>query len=312
MNHINAPGKSHILGNSIGFIVIGVFIALGVVYLLINGMIFYGIFSLIDVGFWLTTGILGIIHRENLRRAKLLRGLGIAAIAFPILAALLNGIRIFHFIMISAVIWFLVGAQKNVSALNAISKSEVEVAPLVQSGFFALENGEREAAERFFEQALGINPQSARAYIGKLCVELHLNREADLLNCDKEIDLYWNYRMAVQSADETHDESYKATLERYALTTAERQEKDARLLFDLANKINKARVDKDFTECRSLMVELKELPDSEDVARLRLDLGTVVINTEEASREFDCPLCHTQQTRGRTVCSMCGVAFVRL
>ena len=299
MNHTNAPGKSHILTSSIGFIVLGVIVALGVAYLLASGMIAIsqGIFSFIDVGFWLTTGILGIIYHENLSRAKVLRGLGIAAIAFPILAALYNGPRVFHLIMMGAAIYFLVGTQQNVSAFKEVSKNES-----VRLGFLALERGEWHIAWNFFEQVLRIkskkaNPKNANAYIGKLCVELRLPREEDLLCYGPAIQSYGNYQSAMQCADEP----YKATLRQHALTTAE-----------LAAKIEQARADKDFKECRTLVDALKKLPDSEGTARLRAELGTVTVDLEGINREFfHCPICGTRQVPERKACTMCDIDFIK-
>jgi len=89
-------------------------------------------------------------------------------------------------------------------------------------------------------------------------------------------------------------------LERYAFTTVE-----------LADNVEKARADKNFAECRTLISVLKALPDSKEADRLCIELGTVIVDLTETSQEvFYCPICGTRQVRERTTCTMCGIEFM--
>jgi len=65
----------------------------------------------------------------------------------------------------------------------------------------ALEGGEWERTDKFFERVLDINPQHASAYIGKLCAELRIKNEADLANHVIPLDDMRNFRLALRFAD---------------------------------------------------------------------------------------------------------------
>ena len=311
MSNANASGKSLILMASIAFLFIGVFVAIQAVTLLMNDMFARGVGTLIDVVFLSTVGILGIKYRENLKRARLLRNFGVVAMIWQLLLLLFPEFNVDDLMLLAAPIAFLIGAQWNTSAFNAISKAEIEAeaSSLIQLGFSYLKNGEWGQAEESFEQTLKLstNSQRAKAYIGKLCVELHLHHEEELLNYDSTISSYKNFQMAVQFADET----YKAALDRYALSPAEWREKEIQRLSDLAEKIVQARATRSFAECQNLIAKLNELPDLQETTQLRREIGTAIVDAAKASWEFNCPICDTRQAWARTTCSMCGVEFVR-
>ena len=303
MNHTNAPGKTLIFVAGIFFLVIAGLAAIGIFALLADGNVAQAISSLLfELSYWTTIGILGLVHCGDLKWARRLRNWGIFGIVWHtlgfLLVSLVSGPNPIQLILSAVPILLVVGAQRNISARNNISK-------LVQSGFSALELSEWAQADHFFEQALFANPENANAYIGKLCVELRLSREEDLLCYGPALAGYGNYQKAVQFADET----YQTTLEPYVLTSAERLERETRRFSELADKVEKARAGKSYTECRALMSALKALPDLEETARARLELGTVTIDPKEVRRSFYCPICGTSQERERKTCTMCGIEF---
>ena len=76
------------------------------------------------------------------------------------------------------------------------------VRALIDRGFMALEDGEWEKADGFFEQALNFDAKIAEAYLGKLMAELKVRKQEDLADCEKPFDEYNNYNKAVRFADE--------------------------------------------------------------------------------------------------------------
>ena len=76
------------------------------------------------------------------------------------------------------------------------------VQSLLGRAFMALEDGEWDKADEFCEQALNLDFQNARAYLGKLMAELHVRREADLPGQPKPLDLNGHYQKALRFADE--------------------------------------------------------------------------------------------------------------
>ena len=84
-----------------------------------------------------------------------------------------------------------------------------------------LEDGKFVQANDYFENVLNIEPENAKAYIGKLCVELNIKREEDLIDYESSIVDYINYKRALQFADE----KYRKALEVYALTEEEKNDR---------------------------------------------------------------------------------------
>jgi len=56
---------------------------------------------------------------------------------------------------------------------------------LLERAFIFLEDGDWKQADEYCERVLDADPKNARAYIGKLCAELHVRQEADLPNTVK-------------------------------------------------------------------------------------------------------------------------------
>jgi len=54
------------------------------------------------------------------------------------------------------------------------------VSPLLKRAFMFLEDGDFENADKFLEEVLNKDPENAKAYIGKMLAQCHLNKESDL------------------------------------------------------------------------------------------------------------------------------------
>ncbi len=121
------------------------------------------------------------------------------------------------------------GIKKLVSADTSLGVKETVVvhsaasgnaSALVKRGFLALEDGEWEKADEFFEQALNQNAEDAQAYLGKLMAELKISKSEKLAKCKEPFENRSNYQKAIRFADE----ALKKTLESYVLTISERNE----------------------------------------------------------------------------------------
>ena len=121
------------------------------------------------------------------------------------------------------------GIKKLVSADSSSGVKETVVvqsaasgnaSALVKRGFLALEDGEWEKADEFFEQALNHNAEDAQAYLGKLMAELKISKSEKLAKCKEPFENRSNYQKAIRFADA----ELKQTLESYVLTIAERNE----------------------------------------------------------------------------------------
>lgn len=85
---------------------------------------------------------------------------------------------------------------------------------LVRRGFLSLEDGNWAKADALFEDALSLEPENAHIYIGKLCAQLHLTHESDLVHFWNSLAGNTNYNRALQFADP----DYFKTIERYSMT----------------------------------------------------------------------------------------------
>ena len=76
------------------------------------------------------------------------------------------------------------------------------IAPLLKRGILALEDGEWDKANGFFDQALNLNAECADAYVGFLMSELQVRRRQDLQNQAYPFDDRNNFKKAVRFGDD--------------------------------------------------------------------------------------------------------------
>ena len=73
---------------------------------------------------------------------------------------------------------------------------------LLDRGYMALEDGEWEKADAFFEDVLNQNAKCAEAYQGKLMAELCVHKQEELKNCKEPFDNSKNFERAVRFGSE--------------------------------------------------------------------------------------------------------------
>ena len=69
---------------------------------------------------------------------------------------------------------------------------------LLKRGYLALEDGEWNNADRFFEEALNQDAECAEAYLGKLMADLQVRGATALRDQEKPFDHYGNYQKAIR------------------------------------------------------------------------------------------------------------------
>lgn len=94
---------------------------------------------------------------------------------------------------------------KSANTSPSLAPSSVPtIASLLRRGELFLEDGDFDLADQYFNRALDMNPECAKAYIGRLLVELKLKSEDQLAGCGVNIIEYNNYKKAVRFADNTY------------------------------------------------------------------------------------------------------------
>jgi hypothetical protein len=71
-------------------------------------------------------------------------------------------------------------SKPSTTSADETNSSDTGVDPLLKRALIFLEDKDWDAADRYFDRILDMNPEFAPAYIGKLCVQLHYRFEEDL------------------------------------------------------------------------------------------------------------------------------------
>ncbi len=100
-------------------------------------------------------------------------------------------------------------ARQSVPAPAPVQRDSYDASPLLTRARLSLEDEEWEEADRFAEQILNSDPQSADAYMVKLCAEKHVSTEGKLTNCDEDFGNNVNYKRALRFADAEHKAIYE-------------------------------------------------------------------------------------------------------
>lgn len=95
------------------------------------------------------------------------------------------------------------------------------IAPLLKRAFMFLEDGGWEEADEYCEKTLDLDPENARAYLGKLMAEVHARRQEDLRNCEQP----FTDNSAFQKALRFGDDELVGALNEYNAYIIERNEK---------------------------------------------------------------------------------------
>jgi hypothetical protein len=83
--------------------------------------------------------------------------------------------------------------------------------PLIRRAFNALKNAEWDEADDLLDQVLQNDPATAKAYIGKLMIDMRIKNESDLGTQNKTFNTTEYFRKAIQYADD----KYREKLEKY-------------------------------------------------------------------------------------------------
>lgn len=95
------------------------------------------------------------------------------------------------------------------------------VEPLLRRAFMFIGDGDFKSAADYCERVLDRDPENARAYIGKLLIELRLRGENQLAQCTKPLDGYDDFQRALDFADP----QYRLVLDGYKQSALENTDK---------------------------------------------------------------------------------------
>ena len=93
--------------------------------------------------------------------------------------------------------------------------------PLLKRAFMFLEDGDFASANEYCEKVLDLDPENAEAYLGKLMVDLKVNKRSDLANLENPFDDNANYQKVLRYGNAT----LQSETNKYNQTAVERMEK---------------------------------------------------------------------------------------
>ena len=99
--------------------------------------------------------------------------------------------------------------EKTVRESVAVNSGNANEESLLKRAFMFLEDGDWSAADEYCEKVLDIDPENARAYLGKLMAECRVRRMEDLQNCEQPFDGSGNYEKVLRFADPKLAETLK-------------------------------------------------------------------------------------------------------
>ena len=99
--------------------------------------------------------------------------------------------------------------EKTVRESVAVNSGNANEESLLKRAFMFLEDGDWSAADEYCEKVLDIDPENARAYLGKLMAECRACRMEDLQNCRQPFDGNGNYNKILRFAEPKLAETLK-------------------------------------------------------------------------------------------------------
>ena len=156
--------------------------------------------------------------------------------------------------------------KKSVAKETVVMQNENgNVRALLDRGFMALEDGEWDKADGFFEQALNFDAKIAEAYLGKLMVELRVHRKEQLANCEEPFYNSNNYQKAVRFGDD----KLIADLEGYIKHINERNENNrlTETYTSAINAMNSAETEVYFKAAARAFQSIADFKDSKEKAK---------------------------------------------
>ena len=91
--------------------------------------------------------------------------------------------------------------EKTVRESVAVNSGNANEESLLKRAFMFLDDGDWSAADEYCEKVLDIDPENARAYLGKLMAECRACRMEDLQNCRQPFDGSGNYNKILRFAE---------------------------------------------------------------------------------------------------------------
>ena len=193
--------------------------------------------------------------------------------------------------------------EKAVRESVAVNSGNANEESLLKRAFMFLEDGDWDSADEYCEKVLDIDPENARAYLGKLMAECRACRLEDLQNCEQPFDDSGNYNKVLRFADSKLIE----TLKGYIAHINERNENACLtgIYNGAVNAMNSANSEGEYKAAAKIFKSIPGFKDADNLVEKCLDkaevcrkdalynsacsnmTGNIIRNYESAIRKFE-------------------------
>lgn len=155
------------------------------------------------------------------------------------------------------------------------------IVPLLKRAFLFLEDGNWQSADEYCEKVLDIDPENARAYLGKLMTELKVRRQEQLKDEEKPFDKNNHYQRIIRFADE----ELKSTLIGYIeyINTRNENTRLAGIYCNATSAMAAANTESAYKEAACVFETIREYLDSATLAQTCYEKAEIV--RKEAERK---------------------------
>ena len=141
-----------------------------------------------------------------------------------------------------------------------VSGGNAAVEPLLKRAFMFLEDGNWQEADTYCEKVLDIEPENARAYLGKLMAELQVHTQEGLIDCKMPFDSSDNYRKAIRFGDESLQQMLTSTVD--SINARNEENRRAGIYQNAQDKLTAAQAEDDYTAAALLFESISEYRDA--------------------------------------------------
>lgn len=163
--------------------------------------------------------------------------------------------------------------EKAVRESVAVNSGNANEESLLKRAFMFLEDGDWDSADEYCEKVLDIDPENARAYLGKLMAECRACRMEDLQNCRQPFDGNGNYNKILRFAEPKLIE----TLKGYIAHINERNENACLTgIYDGAvNAMNSANSEGEYKAAAKIFKSIPGFKDADNLVEKCLDKAEI-------------------------------------
>ncbi len=153
---------------------------------------------------------------------------------------------------------------KNTTEAIVLNNENPDFAPLLERGFLLLEDEKWQKGDDFFEMVLNKDPKNAKAYVGKLLVDLEVSKPENLEDFHTPFDDNDNYQKIMRFADKELKENIKKQNDIVTRRNEENRKRDIyeKALAMLSDDTNA----KTLEVAGYLFLEVKDFNDAKDLA----------------------------------------------